>query len=609
MSTTQQLRRSQYRVLGLVGHGQFGRVYCAVHRKTGEMYALKDLNRDRFPTHKFLRELRFLLSLEHSHIAACHALEQSATGRQLVLDYCEGNTLRYLLESEIPLPLEEILDLVIDLLAGLEQAHQESIVHCDIKPENLLLTIRPGGWQVKISDFGVARLRLETSHGQIGNTGSPAYMAPERFYNQHSAASDLYAVGIILYELLMGKRPFTGTPTELMVAHLNHWPTLPEALPLPLQEVIQRSLQKLLAKRYKTAAAMGADLRNIRERVRSGEIRFTPVQETPPVPLTTVAALPAVTLPHPVTVLGVMNLPPGLPRSEAVGMTGKLVVTCDQTQAWFYYWRSQRQDVVGPSQGFSLKAPVVQIITLPQGGCFITHHSIHVLAMQHGLATITRCDHRIMATVSPDGCWYALCNVDKPTPDSKLILRRLITEPGRAIATASITRVPLQELTGKITALQAIDQRHLLIATVTGNRTQLHCFTRRGTSVGTLNLGTAVHNLTPTTVPYRYMALEAGYPHSLIVLDLKPFRVYRYRLDIPITWIFNTAAGYAAISQDGQLRLVSNGGYVIARVEGLPAPQTIMPLSANEFLLVTNRDRSSRAYTVELNQLGLDILF
>lgn len=609
MSTTHQLRRSQYRVLGLVGHGQFGRVYCAVHRKTGEMYALKDLNRDRFPTHKFLRELRFLLSLEHPHIAACHALEHSATGRQLVLDYCEGNTLRYLLESEIPLSLEEILGLVIDLLAGLEQAHQESIVHCDIKPENLLLTIQPGGWQVKISDFGVARLRLETSQGQIGNTGSPAYMAPERFYNQHSAASDLYAVGIILYELLVGKRPFTGTPTELMVAHLNRWPTIPEDLPVPLRDVIRRSLQKLLAKRYKTAAAMGADLRKIREQVRTGDISFTPIQETPPVPLTTAAALPFVSLPHAVNLLGVVKLNPNSPQAEAGGMNGKLVVTCDQTQAWFYYWRSQRQDVVGPSQGFSLKAPVVQVITLPQGGCFITHHSIHVLAMQHGLATIARCDHRIIATVSPDGRWYALCNIDKPPPASKLILRQLITEPGRAIATASIARVPLQDLTGKITALEAIDQRHLLIATVTGNHTQLHCFTRRGTAVGTLHLGTVIRNLTPTTAPYRYLALEAGYPCSLIVIDLRPFRVYRYRLDIPIRWIFNTAAGYAAVSQDGQLRLVSSAGYVIARVEGLPAPQVVMPLSANEFLLVSSNEHTSRVYTVELNQLGLDILF
>ena len=95
-----KVKRSKYRILGLVGQGQFGRVFCGCHRKTGKIVALKDLDQYRFPTNKFLRELRFLLSLQHPNIVTCHALEHTPTGRYLVMDYCEGGTLRTLMEYE-----------------------------------------------------------------------------------------------------------------------------------------------------------------------------------------------------------------------------------------------------------------------------------------------------------------------------------------------------------------------------------------------------------------------------------------------------------------------------------------------------------------------------
>ena len=94
------LQHSKYRILRLVGQGQFGRVFCAIHRKTGRLVALKELDRQRLSTHNFLRELRFLLSLQHPNIVTCQALEYSQTGRFLVVDYCEGGTLRNWMQSE-----------------------------------------------------------------------------------------------------------------------------------------------------------------------------------------------------------------------------------------------------------------------------------------------------------------------------------------------------------------------------------------------------------------------------------------------------------------------------------------------------------------------------
>jgi serine/threonine-protein kinase len=255
------LHRSNYRILELVGQGQFGRVFCAIHRQTGHLVALKELEHQRFPTHKFLRELRFLLSLQHPNIVTCQSLEYSQTGRYLVMDYCEGGTLRDLMQSESQLSLVQSLKLIADVLAGLEYAHSQGIVHCDIKPENILLSLDATGWIARISDFGVARLSQEIYSDYLDSTGSPAYMAPERFYGQYYPTSDLYAVGVLLFEMAVGHRPFSGLPGELMLAHLNQPVKIPDTVPFLLQSTISTALQKLPARRFASAAEM---LRSIR---------------------------------------------------------------------------------------------------------------------------------------------------------------------------------------------------------------------------------------------------------------------------------------------------------------------------------------------------------
>ncbi|NET10313.1 MAG: serine/threonine protein kinase [Symploca sp. SIO2B6] len=247
---------SRYRILGLVGQGQFGQVFCAMHRKTGKLFALKNLERERFPTHQFLRELRFLLSLQHTNIVTCHAIEHTATGRYLVMDYCESGTLRSLMADDLALPIAQSLRLVADVLQGLDCAHRQKIVHCDVKPENILLTLTAKGWLAKISDFGIARLSQEVYNRSAGNTGSPAYMAPERFYSRYSPASDLYAVGVLLFELLVGRRPFSGLPKALMMAHLNQTVQCPDSIPAGLQQVITTALEKLPARRFQSAMEM-----------------------------------------------------------------------------------------------------------------------------------------------------------------------------------------------------------------------------------------------------------------------------------------------------------------------------------------------------------------
>jgi serine/threonine protein kinase len=255
MTKSYSLPISRYRTLGLVGRGQFGKVFCARSRKTGEIFALKELEQRRFPTSKFLRELRFLLSLQHPHIVSCYAIEHNRGNRYLVMEYCEAGTMRELLNHSGGLSPLQGIKLILDTLQGLGHAHKSNIIHCDLKPENVLLKLTSKGWQAKVSDFGVAKLAQEIGDAS-NNTGSPGYMAPERFYGEFSIASDLYAIGVMLYEVLLGRRPFSGSPSELMVAHINQRVHIPDTLPPGLHNVVAKSLEKLPGKRFSSALKM-----------------------------------------------------------------------------------------------------------------------------------------------------------------------------------------------------------------------------------------------------------------------------------------------------------------------------------------------------------------
>ena len=201
-------QRSSYRLLGLVGNGQFGRVYCGIHRKTGQLVAIKYLHRHSLPTHAFLRELHCLMSLAHSNIVACHAVEHADNGRRLILEYCAGGTLRSHMLS--PLGLADILDLISDVLCGLAHAHQQGIVHCDIKPENILLSYSDGRWRAKISDFGIAKLlQADAANQPTTFMGTLAYSSPEQMDGRVlDSRSDIYSLGLMMYQMLTGSLPY-----------------------------------------------------------------------------------------------------------------------------------------------------------------------------------------------------------------------------------------------------------------------------------------------------------------------------------------------------------------------------------------------------------------
>jgi serine/threonine protein kinase len=232
MSADRDLFR-RYTDITCIGRGQSSRVYRATDRSTGRVVALKALDRST-PTAMFLQELSALLRLRHPNVVSCWGIEYGPGDRYLVMDYCAGGSLRERLTG--PIAPGVALAWVDDILKGLAEIHRQGFLHCDLKPDNVLLTGSLPGSIVgsadqdfanpnsagsesrsiaRISDFGLVR-GVDQGYFELG---SPAYMAPERFDGTVSPATDLYAVGILLFELLTGDRPFHGSPAELRLAH------------------------------------------------------------------------------------------------------------------------------------------------------------------------------------------------------------------------------------------------------------------------------------------------------------------------------------------------------------------------------------------------------
>jgi beta-lactam-binding protein with PASTA domain/predicted Ser/Thr protein kinase len=215
----------RYHVRSRIAHGGMATVYLATDTRLDREVALKvmhaDLARDADFVGRFIGEAKSVAKLSHPNIVGVY--DQGADGQYLYLamEYVPGRTLRELMRERGWLPWQEALAVIDPVLAGLAAAHQAGIVHRDVKPENVLIT---GDGRVKVVDFGLARASAAVGNTRAGMIiGSVAYIAPEQVTGTPSdARTDVYAAGIMLFEMLSGRQPFTGeTPLAVAYAHVN----------------------------------------------------------------------------------------------------------------------------------------------------------------------------------------------------------------------------------------------------------------------------------------------------------------------------------------------------------------------------------------------------
>ncbi len=255
-NTLQGQNLGKYKILEPLGQGGMAQVYRAYHPGLDRYLAIKVLRQDLPEEEGFLErfrhEARAVSRLRHPNIVQVLDFDTQGETAYMVMELLEGDTLRARLAkyraAGQTMPLPEALHILQDALRGLEYAHAEGIIHRDIKPANLMLT---GRGQTVLTDFGIAHILGITQYTLSGALlGTLSYMPPEQgLTGQSDPRSDLYSLGIVLYEMLVGKPPFAAeTPFALMLQHLQSPPPLPSALGVSLPAGLEQILLSLLAK-------------------------------------------------------------------------------------------------------------------------------------------------------------------------------------------------------------------------------------------------------------------------------------------------------------------------------------------------------------------------
>jgi eukaryotic-like serine/threonine-protein kinase len=262
----------KYQLGELLGQGGMGAVYRSFHPLLNRQVAIKvmlgTIAADPEAHQRFIREAQVVAALSHPHIVNIFDVDVQNGQPYIVMDFVESGSLAARLRAG-PLPLAEVLRLMIPLAEALEYAHRQGLIHRDLKPANVLL--RSDGGPV-LADFGLARAAQPDSAAKITATGAVlgtlAYMAPEQFSGQPTdARADIYALGVMLFEMLTGRPPFDGDSAQIMYGHLQQPPPAPRmlnpALPDEVERLVLRMLSKSPAGRPQSAAEVAAALRDI----------------------------------------------------------------------------------------------------------------------------------------------------------------------------------------------------------------------------------------------------------------------------------------------------------------------------------------------------------
>jgi len=273
-------RAGSFEIVRLLGRGGMGTVYLAEHPVIGSRVAVKFLHesmaQDPATVARFYDEARAVNLIGHENIVGIYDLSLLPPSRYFfVMEYLEGETLAALLHAG-PVPPAAALDVLLQLCDALQCAHDRGVVHRDLKPENVFLVRRHGRANfVKLVDFGIAKLRVARPAGRTESgviVGTPEYMAPEQCQDGAvDARTDVYALGVMAYELATGRLPFIERAvTQLLLAHLHRAPPPPSALaPVDpaFERAILRAMEKDPARRFQDMAAFGEALREAAGRV------------------------------------------------------------------------------------------------------------------------------------------------------------------------------------------------------------------------------------------------------------------------------------------------------------------------------------------------------
>lgn len=274
MAAEAPLLNKRYKLLSSIGQGGMAVVHKAQDLSLGRLVAVKVLRETLTSDPEFLarfqQEARAAANLAHPNIVTVHDFGRDGGRYYIVMEHIEGQDLKTLIKEAAPFSVEYALDLAIQICAGVGYAHRAGLVHCDIKPQNILVT---GDGRVKITDFGIARALANLRPGETTDVvwGSPQYYSPEQAAGEHpTPASDVYSIGVVMFEMLAGRLPFVAsTQQALALMHLREEPPrlslFNDQVPETLERIVHKVLAKEPAARYRTADQLGRILISFRQ--------------------------------------------------------------------------------------------------------------------------------------------------------------------------------------------------------------------------------------------------------------------------------------------------------------------------------------------------------
>lgn len=285
MSSGETILNNRYVLKAQQGSGGMAVIYRAVDKELGRTVAVKilrpSLTTDPTFLARFRNEARAVANLSHPNIVTVHDVGNDGPTHYIVMEYVEGQDLKKIIRTEGVLSVKRTLNLAIQICAGIGFAHRAALVHADVKPQNILVT--PDD-RVKVTDFGIAQALTDTQPmvRQEVVWGSPHYFAPEQARGEKpTPAADVYAIGIVMFEMLTGRLPYVGaSQQELALAHVKERvPMVSEfnaSVPENLAKIVYKVMSKEPSARYRMADQLGHVLQSYQERARDNTVTNSP---------------------------------------------------------------------------------------------------------------------------------------------------------------------------------------------------------------------------------------------------------------------------------------------------------------------------------------------
>jgi serine/threonine-protein kinase len=283
---------NRYRLVAQQGSGGMAVIYKAIDQSLGRTVAIKilrpSLTSDPAFLARFRNEARSVANLQHPNIVTVHDVGNDGATHYIVMEFIEGQDLKKVIKASGALPLERALKLAIQICGGIGFAHRAGIVHADVKPQNILVTKDD---LIKVTDFGIAQAFSEAAPGERQQVvwGSPHYFAPEQARGEKpTPESDVYSIGIVLFEMLTGRLPYAGNnQQELALAHIrDRVPMVSEfalAIPKNIVDIVYKVMSKEKSARYRMADQLGNILESYLNRSRFRDTEPRPIVSSQPV--------------------------------------------------------------------------------------------------------------------------------------------------------------------------------------------------------------------------------------------------------------------------------------------------------------------------------------